>query len=238
MVVAGRLGRALLGSGLLGVTLLGGAGGYGVGLWSTTAQSSAATGSAVPLTAVSPSSPTINPTPLAPVKTPKPDKTRPLQAENLIYRTREFTAEQVVKSRITVKVPKNWWMTQPDPKKEARFTDPTTKRYIRIESGFTIRRPPSESMADRVATLQALPAIQVVKIVSQQTASDGRSATLVYTCIPEQTLRYVVVRWTAVDETDNAAVELSITGLPQDRAALMDVLDHATTSVTRTDSPL
>lgn len=231
-----RVGRALLGSGLLVVTLVGGAGGYGVGLWTTTAQSKASTAPAVPLAALSPSSTPSPPT--EPVKIAKPDDTKPLSVESLSYKTRNFVAEQVVSSRVTVKVPRNWWMTQPDPKKEARFTDPTTKRYIRVEAGFTIRRPPAESMADRIATLKALPADQVVKIVSHEVDDSGRNATLVYTCIPEETLRHVIIRWSALDDTGNAAVEMIATGLPQDRDALTDIIDQATDSVTRTDSPL
>lgn len=241
MVVAGRgVGHALLGSSLLvGVTVLGGAGGYGVGLWTTTAKSEAATGPAVPLAAISPSAPpSSTPPPSQPVKTAKPDDTPPLRVEDLSYKSRQFTVEQVLRSRISVKVPKNWKMTQPDPADEARFSDPASERYIRIEAGFTIQRPPSASMAELVATLKALPADQVIRIVSEQVDATAGAATLVYTWIPQETLRFVLVRWTAVDKTGNAAVEMSITGLPQDREALTDVLDHATDSVTRTDSPL
>jgi hypothetical protein len=47
----------------------------------------------------------------------------------------------------------------------------------------------------------------------------------------------VIVRWVA-NASGNCAVEISSTGLPQDKAALMDVLDHASDSVTRQDSPI
>lgn len=232
MVVAGRLiGRALLGCGLLVVTLLGGAGGYGLGLW--TMDSSANAGPAAPLAVARTSTPTPKP-----VKTAKPDGTKALAVSKLSYKVRDFTAEQVVKSRVTVKVPKNWRMTQPDPKSEARFTDPADKRYIGIEAGFTIRRPPAESMAERIAVLKELPADQVVKIISEEVDESGRNATLVYTCIPKETLRHVIIRWSALDSTGNAAVQLTVTGLPQDKPALWDVLDRATESVTRDDSPL
>jgi hypothetical protein len=241
--VAGRgIGRALLGSGLLAVTVLGGAGGYGIGLF--TSAASEAAGRAVPLGSVTPtagpSSPTTPATPENPRRTPVPDNSEPLQADDLSYQTREFDTEGTVRSRVTAKVPRNWWMTQPDPKKEARFTDPTAKRWVRIESGFTRTRPPATSMAIRLAQLEALPAEQTLTILSQKVAPSTRMATLTYTYIPKETgtLRYVIVRWLALDESDDVAVEMTSTGLPQDKAALLDVLEHATDSVTRTDSPL
>jgi hypothetical protein len=236
--VAGRgIGRALLGSGLLAATVLGGAGGYGIGL--VTSAASEVTGRAVPLGSVTPTTGPSSPpptTPTVPVKTPKPDKSEPLQADDLRYTLREFTTEAVVRSQVTAKVPRNWWMTQPDPKREARFTDPTSKRWIRIEAGFSITRPPTVSMELRLKILRALPAEQDFTILDQQV--DARSATLTYSYIYEGTLRYVIVRWLALDASGNVAVEMSSTGLPQDKAALLDVLEHATASATRTDSPL
>jgi hypothetical protein len=237
--VAGRRsGGALLGSGLFVVTLLGGAGGYGAGLWTTATQSDASMGSAAPLSALSPSTTPSTPSePSPPPKTVQPDDSPPLLAGDLSYKTRQFVAKSVVRSSVRLKVPADWWMTQPDPPKLARFTDPTNKRWIRIEAGFSIRRPPVESMAERIAALKTISPDQMVKIVSQEGEPGSRTATLVYTYVPEQTL-YVIVRWVALDDSGNCAVEMSSTGLPQDRKALMDVLDHATESVTRTDSPL
>lgn len=232
-MVVSKVGRALLGSGLLAVTLLGGAGGYGIG-WLTSSVAADSTGNAAPLTAASPSTPPSSP--IEPPKTPKPDNSPPLLAENLTYRTRAFFAENTVRSRVTLKVPGNWKMTQPDPQDEARFTDPTGKRWIRIEAGFTITRPPSDSMAARIALLKSVPSSQALKILSQQVDPKARTATLTYTYVPDLTLRYVVVRWAALDSSGNVAVEMSSTGLSQDRAAVVAVLDHATTSVTRADS--
>jgi hypothetical protein len=238
VIVAGRgIGRALLGSGLLAATVLGGAGGYGIGL--VTSAASEAAGRAVPLGSVTPtSSPSSPTTPTVPVTTPKPDKSEPLRADDLHYVTRDFTAEFAVRSQVTVKVPKNWWMTQPPVKKEARFTDPTGKRWIRIEAGFTITRPPAASMTARLAVLNALPPEQDFKILGQEIDPKAHTATLTYTYIYQEKLRYVVVRWAALDASGNVAVEMSSTGLPQDKEAVLDVLEHATASVTRTDSPL
>jgi hypothetical protein len=248
VIVAGRgIGRALLGSGLLAVTVLGGAGGYGIGL--LTSAASEATGRAVPLGAVTPAdstvptpAPTTTPTePVKPRKTPTPDDSAPLRADDLSYQTREFDTEGVVRSRVTVKVPRNWWMTQPDPKREARFTDPTAKRWVRIESGFSLTRPPAASMEIRIGVLKTqVPADQILTILSQKVDRSARTATLSYTYMPAgaTTLRFVLVRWAALDASGKVAVEMSSTGLPQDADALLDVLDHATASVTRSDSPL
>ncbi|HEY0692756.1 MAG TPA: hypothetical protein VGD71_27415 [Kribbella sp.] len=234
-------GRALLSTGLLGATLLGGAGGYGLGLLTGPAVA-ASKGIAAPLE-VAKSASTPTPPPPVQVKTPKPDNTPPLVESNLTYRTREFVAVAAVTSKISVRVPKNWQMTQPYPKIEARFTDSTTKRWIRLEAGFTVRRPPAESMAARVAELkQGDPAV-ALKIISQQSGTAIHDAgtplsysTLIYSYIPGDSTRYVIVRWVALDKSGLAAVEMASTGLPQDRSALLAVLQHATESVVRTDS--
>jgi hypothetical protein len=96
-------------------------------------------------------------------------------------------------------------------------------------------------MQARIGELGRLPADQLLKIIASTVDQDY--ATLVYTYLPlkeqsrEEILRYVVVRWVA-DESGDCAVEMSSTGLPQDKEALMDVLDHASNSVERRDSPL
>jgi hypothetical protein len=238
--LAGRgLGRALLSTGLLGATLLGGAGGYGLGLLSSPALA-ASTGVAAPLEATR--SPSATPSPVA-VKTPKPDDTPPLVASDLTYKTREFTAVAAMTSKISVLVPRNWRMTQPYPQIEARFTDPTTKRWIRVEAGFTVQRAPADSMAARVAELKQGDPDMGLKIISQQsgtaTHADGTPltySTLTFSYIPGDTTRYVIVRWVALDKSGLAAVEMTSTGLPQDRPALVSVLQRATESVVRTDS--
>jgi hypothetical protein len=241
--VAGRgIGRALLGSGLLAITVLGGAGGYGIGL--VTSAASENSGRAMPLGSVTPtSSPSPSDTPSTPVmtrRTPAPDTTKPMKADELSYKTREFDTEGTVRSRITAKVPRNWRMTQPDPKIEARFTDPTALRWIRIESGFTRTRPPAVSMALRITQIEDLSADQTLTILDHKVDPSTRVATLTYTYLPKEktTLQLVVVRWLALGASDDVAVEMSSVGLPQDEPAVLDVLEHATDSVTRTDSPL
>ncbi|WP_344209327.1 hypothetical protein [Kribbella sancticallisti] len=237
--MAGRRdGRALLGSGLLAVTLLGGAGGYGAGLLTTTGTATAQ-GQAGPLAAVSPqpSTPTASPTPTVIPKKIVPDNSPALQADDLYYKTRSFTATSVVRSSVSVRVPGNWTLTQPDPPTLGRFTDPTSKRWIRIEAGFTIRRPPAESMAARVKDLGSVPKNQQVTILSSEIDPKTQNATLVYTYVPEQTVRHVIVRWVA-NEDGLCHFEMATTGLPQDKSALLAVLDRATDSSTRSDSPL
>ncbi|MEV0803913.1 hypothetical protein AB0I34_39905 [Kribbella sp. NPDC050281] len=224
---------ALLGSGLVVITALGGAGGYGIGLLIGEAQPAVASGAAAPLG-------TATPTPTAPMRTPKPDNRPALQADDLSYKTRSFIAELVVKSYVSARVPYNWRITRPDPPNYARFTDPTSKRWIRIEAGFTISRPPAASMAARIKDLDGLDKSQLLKIVSQQVEDD--QATLAYTYLPpesqssEGVMRYVIVRWVA-DDSGLCAIEMSSTGLPQDKDALLDVLDHASKSVVRRDTP-
>jgi len=220
---------------------MGGAGGYGVGLLTTAEPSAAAMGTAAPLGSVGPSTPPVTPTPSTPPRKVRYDDSPALRPGELRYRTREFTVKDEFRSRISVRVPTDWDFTQPDPPKVGRFTDATGKRWIRVESGFPVTRPPAESMRLRVVQLNAVPDDQMMNIMSQTV--DGDYATLTYTYVPPEAqspdgiLRYVIVRWVA-DDSGNVAVEMSSTGLPQDKEALIAVLDHATDSVERRDSPL
>ncbi|QNE19462.1 hypothetical protein F1D05_18010 [Kribbella qitaiheensis] len=237
-VARGGIGRALLGSGLLAVTLLGGAGGYGIGL--LTSAASEVTGQAVPLGLVTPTTPVTTQTPTKPPRTATPDNTKPLDPDDLSYQTRTAYSEQVVRSRITVNVPRNWWLSHSDPPQYSWFSDPTRKRKLRIEAGFSVTRPPAASMAERVGILEALSADRLLTILDQKIDAKARTATLTYTYIPENetSLRRIMVRWVATDDSGNVGVELSSIGLPQDKDAILDVLDHASESVTRSDSEL
>lgn len=231
--------RAMLGAGLLTLAGVGGAGGYGVGLFLTKEPSLA--GTAVPLAVGSTPGTTPTPTPTEPPRKVTYDDSPALDPDDLRYRSQTFEVKGVVRSRVSVRIPIGWGLTQPDPPKTGRFTDPTGKRWIRIEAGFTIKRPPSASMQARIADLNRLSPNQMVRLLSQTV--DKRYATIAYTYVPppeqspEGVLRYVIVRWVA-DDSGNCAVEMSSTGLPQDKEALLDVLDHATDSVERRDSPL
>ncbi|GAA1147184.1 hypothetical protein GCM10009630_52020 [Kribbella jejuensis] len=232
--------RAMLGAGLLTLAAVGGAGGYGAGWFLTAEPSLAGTASPLPMGSIgttSAPSPTATPTP----RKITYDNSPALHTDDLSYRTQTFTVQSVVKSRITVRVPDGWGFTQPDPPTTGRFTDPTGKRWLRIEGGFTIKRAPAVSMQARLAQLSILPANQMFHLLSQDV--EQNYATIAYTSVPpteqarEAVLRYTIVRWVA-NETGNCAVEMSSTGLPQDQDALMDVLEHATKSVQRRDSPL
>jgi hypothetical protein len=228
----------MLGAGLLTLAGVGGAGGYGAGLFLTEEPSLAGTAAPLPVGSSS-TSPTPSPTP-SPRKVTY-DNSPALEAGDLSYRTQTFDVQSVVKSRITVRVPDGWGLTQPYPPKTGRFTDPTGKRWLRIEGGFTIKRPPAVSMQIRITELSRLPANQMLTMISH-TVHDSY-ATIVYTYVPppeqspEGVLRFVIVRWVA-DDSGNCAVEMSSTGLPQDQDALLDVINQAADSVKRRDSPL
>ena len=237
--MAGRfVGGVLLSAGLVVITLAGGAGGYGLG--QLTEPRDQPTGSAAPLR------PETTPTPVEPVNVAVDDPTPALKNSELRYNEREFVVEKTVRSEVTVEVPKNWHMTlTADPRNEARFTDPTGRRVVRIQAGFTIERPPAASMAERIGQLEDTPYREALRILTQDVAEDRRSATLVYQWIPTQlkahipqSLRYVLVRWVALDDSGNCAVEIGVGGLVQDKAGLLAVLERATETVTRSDSSL
>jgi hypothetical protein len=227
----------MLGAGLLTLAGVGSAGGYGAGLFLTEKPSLA--GTAAPLPVGTSLGTSTTPTPTAPPRKITYDRSPALRADELRYTTRTFTVTEMLKSRITVRVPADWTYTKQDPPKSGRFTDRTKKRWIRIEAGFTITRPPADSLAARIKQLAAISADQMVKILDQD--QQENHATLTYTYVPDEELspqsilRYVVVRWVA-DESGNCAVEMSATGLPQDKEALLAVLDRASDSVERRDS--
>jgi hypothetical protein len=233
--------RAMLGAGLLTLAGVGGAGGYGVGLFLTKEPSMAGTAAPLAVGSTPGTTPTTTPTPTGPPRKVTYDKSPALEADDLRYKSQTFDVKSMVRSRVTVRIPSGWNLTQPDPPKTGRFTDPSGKRWIRIEAGFTITRPPLTSMQIRIAELNRLPANQMLHLISHSV--DERYATISYTYVPppeqspEGVLRYVIVRWVS-DDSGNCAVEMSSTGLPQDKDALLDVLDHATDSVERRDTPL
>jgi hypothetical protein len=225
-----RIAGALLGAAVIGI-----AGGYGVGMASMPGMAGASGLEAAPLTTDG------SPSPVA-VKTPVPDPTEPLVAGELDYRTQRFTADRAVRSKVSLDVPKGWDFTQPEAD-EGRYTDPLRKRWIRVEAGFPPQRPTADSLAERIRQLKSVDPAQDLTIVSEQsghmTHSDGTRltySTLVYTYIPLDVRRYVMVRWISFGKPDLAAVEMSTTGLPKDREALESVLQRATRTVTRTDS--
>ncbi|MFF0265574.1 hypothetical protein [Kribbella sp. NPDC004536] len=227
--------RAILGAGLLTLAGVGGAGGYGAGLFLTAEPSLA--GTAVPLPTGASSTPSTTPSSPPQPKKIVPDNSKALNADEVEYKTREFEVTAVLRSTVHVRVPSTWSFTQPDPPKIGRYTDPTGKRWIRIEAGFTIRRPPAESMAEKLKNLSSVPPAQLLSIKSQDVDPDTKEATLVYTYVPDNAIRYVITRWVANGD-GLCTFEISVTGLPQDRTALEDILQHAAESAVRDDSSI
>lgn len=226
--------RAMLGAGLLALAGAGGAAGYGAGLFLTDDPSVAGTAAPLPLGSAGPTPPA-SPTP--PQVKIVPDHTKALDADDLEYKVRSFEVTGMLRSAVRVRVPSNWTYTHPDPPTIGRFNEPTGKRWIRIEAGFTIRRPPSESMAARIEALASVPADQALTITSDTVDPQTHDATLAYTFVSDSKLRYVIIRWVA-NHAGLCVFEIAVTGLPQDRAALADVLDHASDSAVREDSAI
>ncbi|MFK4082858.1 hypothetical protein ACI2LF_02040 [Kribbella sp. NPDC020789] len=236
-----RRGTALLASALVAMTAVGGAGGYGVGRLTALDRSVSATGKPLPLgqiTVSAPPSATPTPVPVDP-RNPIPDNSKPLRVDDLSYRSQTFTVKGTLTSEVTLDLPDDWAYIAQDPPNNARFNEPTGKRWVRVEGGFPRTRPPATSMAIRVMKLLKLPKNQHVSIVSQ--VNDGDTATLVYKYVPgpelsqNPILRYGLIRWVA-DDSGDVMVEIAVTGLPQDAAALRDVMDHASESVVRRDT--
>jgi len=176
-----------------------------------------------------------------PRKTPVPNTLPPLNGATIDYRTRSFTvqAKGSAAARVRLMVPVGWTFrpNEQDPSM-VHFVDPTDERALRVESGFTPKSSPIEVIAALVPALEASqPYENDLQILSQTestvTGQDGQRrevATLVYTYIPRQTRRYVIVRSIST-RGGSANVEMSATGLPQDAKALAAVIDTATRSV-------
>lgn len=175
-------------------------------------------------------------------KTPVPSTISPLLADDLRFKTRNFsvegtTTEQV---RLSIKTPSNWQLTSsPKTPDEVKFLDPLKERAVRVQSGFPPDKSVVQSRLEIVkGLLESQPYQNDVQIKfqgeSQVEGDDGRMravSTLVYTYVPIDVVRYVIVRWVATGDDDKATVEMSIAGLPQDVKALNEVLDQATKSV-------
>jgi hypothetical protein len=227
-----------------GVAVIGALGGYAAGR--LTQPGPGAGGTPEPM-AAAPSVPSAPPTtPALPKKTPVPDETSALDPDELSYRTVEFSVNKPPHPpvRVNVRVPTDWKIQRnPAYTDEVRYVDPTGKRWIRIESGFLIERPPIDSMNILVGNLRSSqPFENDLRLLSQThgplTGRDGDSrniATLAYTYIPNQSVRSVLVRWIGFGAPGNVAVEMSVTGLPQDDPALREVLERASASVLRFD---
>jgi hypothetical protein len=228
-----------------GVAVAGALAGYTAGRL-TQPEPGVSTGAPLPM-AAAPAVPSASPTtPPLPKKTPVPDQTRKLDPDELGFRTAEFsvTKKPHPPVRVSVQVPEDWQIRRnPVHPDEVRYVDSTGKRWIRIESGFLIERPPIDSMNILVANLRGSQPFENDLRLGPQTSGpltgrngDSRNiATLAYTYIPGQSVRSVLVRWIGFGAPGNVAVEMSVTGLPQDEPALEKVLERASTTVLRFD---
>jgi hypothetical protein len=226
--------RVLVVALLLLVLALGAGGGYLTGDYLDTPKPSTS-GVAVPLGDVSPSE-----SPL-PVKTPIPSNVTALET-GLDYTRHTFTVTPKGQPavQLSVETPAGWRLSR-DPKApgEVKYLDKLRERGVRIEADEPATRTTSAAMAQLVVDLKSSQApendLRILSQTDEQVEGDDgdqrKVSTLVYTYIPNKTLRYVIVRWVATGNDDLTTVEMSITGLPQDAPALDEVLEAATRSV-------
>lgn len=181
-----------------------------------------------------------------PKKTPVPDPAEAMDPDELSFRRETFQVTKQPHPPVTVSlhIPAGWRLTPQASSDEVRFIDPAGKRWIRVESGFAVERPPADSMSILVTNLRtSQPPENALTILSRRSGQlsdrDGDGvrniSTLEYTYIPNQSVRYVFVRWIGFGPAGDAAVEMSVTGLPQDSKALAEVLARASSTVERTD---
>lgn len=230
--------RPILVSAIVLITLLGAAGGYYTGDRTEHPVPTAA-GEAVPLGDISPSQQLTR-------KTPEPNNLEALQANELNFRTQRFTVQQEPQPpvRLAVRVPAGWQKTTNKAAPgEVKFLDSLRERGVRVEAGF---QPGLTTAQMRDKLIQGLESSQpyennlqiVAKTDATITGIDGRSrqtSTVTYTFIPGKDTRYVIVRWVATAGDAMATVEMSVTGLPQDKVALQSIADEAAKSATPED---
>ncbi|WP_433163191.1 hypothetical protein [Kribbella sp. CA-247076] len=227
--------RPILVSAVLVVTLLGGAAGYYAG--DRTEPTPTTAGEAVPLGEVARSEPSVL------VKTPVPNNLAPLET-GLSYQDHAFTVRPAGQQpvQVSIETPDDWRLTKnPKAPAEVKFLDPRNERGVRVEAV-----EPAKSTADArqelVVGLRQSQApendLRILSETDEQVEDDeGRPrsvSTLIYTFIPNQTRRYVIVRWVVTGDDDLASIEMSITGLPQDAKGLDEVLRRATRTVRET----
>jgi len=233
---------------LLLIAALGAAGGYFAGdRWDI--PEATASGDAAPLGQVTPAeaepTPSTTPSePSLPVKTPVPNTIPPLETE-LDYQREQFTVRPKGTGSVglSIEAPDDWGMKR-DPKYpgEVKFLDSRRERGLRVEAVRPAVLSTADSRAQLIVDLKkSLPPQDDLQIQSQTdeqiTADDGENrtvSTLVYTYIPNETRRYVIVRWVATNGDGIGNVEMSITGLPDDAPALDEVALRATRSVRET----
>lgn len=237
--------RVLLVGLLLLALALGVGGGYYAGdRWNTPGPT--ASGTAGPLGTVSPSpTPTPTPTePSLPVKTPVPNNADPLQP-GLDYANRTFTVHPKEQQpvQLSIDIPQGWGLTR-DPKRtdEVKFVDKDRQHGVRVQALEPATQTPKDAIAQLIIDLRKSQAPENdVRIVEQSndviTGDDGRPravGTLIYTFIPGDTLRYVIVRFIAISG-ELADISMSITGIPEDAPALKEILQKASASVSEND---
>ncbi len=224
---------AVLASGVIVLGLIGAAGGYLVG--DLTQPTTASANGVYPTEGDSP------PADPLPKKTPEPYPKTPLSAAKLKYHTENFSVRDDAGTQVplSIRMPRGWQLTR-DPKapREVKFLDPAKERAVRVESGLPEMLTTGDSMSQLVANLESSQPyendLQILSQDDEQIEVEGTTrkiSTLIYTYIPKKTLRYVIVTWVATAD-DLATVEMSITGLPQDAAALKALLAETTKSVT------
>lgn len=180
-------------------------------------------------------------------KRPVPNDLPGLVTKGLDYREVDFSLRTKPNPavRIGLHVPRGWtYRSYTKEPWQVRYIDPTGERALRIESGFDPQRGTYEMMNSHIAELvSSQPPENDLRVISREKTKvvdvNGNSrtvSTLVYTFIPSQTLRYVAVRWVAING-DKAAVEMTVNGLPQDAKALTAILEEATRTVTRSGLP-
>ena len=232
---------ALLVSGLVAVIAIGGAGGYGVGLSTTAERSDAATGAAAPLGSLQPltPSPTVGSTPTPP---PSAEEDRAGQ-QRTAQRGRPPLQDPPVhrdqRGALGGQPPGPGELElHPAGSPEDRPLHRPDRQALAAGRG-RVHHPPVPRRLDgrKARGSGTVPANQMLSIKSQTVDPDTHGATLVYTYVPDNSVRYVVVRWVANGD-GLCTFEIAVTGLPQDQAALEDVLQHAADSAVRDDSPI
>jgi hypothetical protein len=236
-------------SAVVGIAVLSAAGGYGVG--ELTQPKSVRLIDTGPIAAASttagPSA--SSPTP-ATTRTPVPNNEPSLDPDDVRFDSKTFTvvsepgATVPVKAEFTGDVPQHWKkVTLNDHPDWGKFTAAYSKRTMRyglpiadtIDGAKELQVARLSPLHDQLITFQS-------EAQSGSTVGDDETqrtySAIAYTYLPpgeNRSLLYVITRWVSLHTDGKADVEISVAGLPQDRAALEKVMDRAVKSVTRQD---
>ncbi|MEV6284374.1 hypothetical protein [Kribbella sp. NPDC051770] len=180
------------------------------------------------------------PTPSTPAPSTAAPTVPPLTTAGLTYTNRVW-GDAKTELGVIVPVPSTWSMAKLSTF-ESRFTSPNKLWTLRLDGVLTKSQPRATYVAQKLAALRSTPGFRLLS----QTDSSGKATsevfagltfqhtTLTYTYTdPARGTRLVLDRFVTIDKATDTGFELSVSGRPEDQAALETIATKATLGYVR-----